>query len=324
VLSGFLITGILFDAIGSRNLFKNFFLRRALRLYPAYIVLLCIVLTMDRATPHFFGVAISYLLYFPNLVRPFYPLIFSLSPMPTHHLWSLAVEEQFYLVWPWIVVGLGNTRRILSVCLYGSIAALLLRLVLVAGVPHLDLLIIYCELPTRADAFLIGAAVAMLVRDRELIAQINLNFVRLLGLMTLTACVAMASFHSFSFENPVVATVGYTLTALGSACLILLALAPTTWTARAFSNPVLGFFGRYSYGIYLYHFPPALYYERYLFPAIVQVVHSALAAKILLSMSILAFSTGAAVVSFRIIEKPFLLMKRRFAFSATAGDLIRS
>jgi peptidoglycan/LPS O-acetylase OafA/YrhL len=142
--------------------------------------------------------------------------------------------------------------------------------------------------------------------------------------MTLAACVAMASFHAFSFDNPMVATVGYTLTALGSACLILLAIVPTTWTARAFSNPVLGFFGRYSYGIYLYHFPPAHYYERYLFPAIVQVVHSALGAKVLLSMSILAFSTGAAVLSFHIVEKPFLLMKKRFAFLAPSRDLIRS
>jgi peptidoglycan/LPS O-acetylase OafA/YrhL len=313
VLSGFLITGILFDTLNTKNFYKNFYMRRVLRLFPVYLVFMCVVLLIARGTvPHLWAVALSYLLYAPNLVRLFDPGIFTVGSVQTGHLWSLAVEEQFYLIWPWIIVSLGSRRRILRFCIYGSIATLALRLILIHVVPASGSFF-YIELPTRADSLLIGAAVAMIFRDPELRSKVRLRYVRIAGLAAAAGFLALGlSIHTFFWQTPPISTWGFSLTAIASAALVFLAMTPGTWTSRIFSNSVLRLYGRYSYGLYLIHFAPKYYYDEVFLPAISNRVHPAWLAGTIGFAIVLAASTAAAVLSFHIIEMPFLKMKKRF------------
>jgi peptidoglycan/LPS O-acetylase OafA/YrhL len=312
VLSGFLITGILFDTLNTKDFYKNFYMRRVLRLFPVYLVFMCVVLVIARGVPHLWGIALSYLLYVSNIVHIFDPDIYTVGPVQTGHLWSLAVEEQFYLIWPWIVVALASRRRILKFSIYGSIATLALRLILIHVVPYSSKFL-YSELPTRADALLIGAAVAMIFRDPELMAKIRLRYVRLAGLAAVAGFAALGLHtHSFFWQTPPINTWGFSLTALASAALIFVAMVPGSLTSRIFSNAALRFYGRYSYGLYLIHFAPKSFYDDVLLPALSSRIHPAWLAGTIGFAIVLAACTAVAVVSFHVIEMPFLKMKKRF------------
>jgi peptidoglycan/LPS O-acetylase OafA/YrhL len=318
VLSGFLITGILFDTLHTKDFYKNFYMRRVLRLFPVYLVFMCIVLVLARGVPHLWAVGLSYLLYVSNIVCLFDPHIYSVGPVQTAHLWSLAVEEQFYLIWPWIVVALGSRRRILRFSIFGSIATLALRLVLIHVVPS-SRGFLYIELPTRADSLLIGAAVAMIFRDPELMAKIRLRYVRLAGFAAVAGFLALGlDIHSFFWQIPPINTWGFSLTAIASASLVFLAVTPGSWTSRIFSNSVLRFYGRYSYGLYLIHFAPKFIYDGVFLPAISNRVHPTWLAGIIAFAIVLAASTAVAVLSFHIIEMPFLKMKKYFESNSRA------
>jgi len=196
------------------------------------------------------------------------------------------------------------------------LAALALRLVL-AQLPFTDLRFLYLELPMRADALLLGAVVAMLYRDPQFMAKLDLRYVRLVGIAALAAFLAMAiHLNSFYFGYAPINTWGLSLTALASAALLLLALTPGTWSNRILSTPMLRFYGRYSYGLYLIHFTVANYCINVLEPAITQQVHAVWLAQLIVFAIVFGGSTVTAVLSFHLIEQPFLKMKRRFDFAA--------
>jgi peptidoglycan/LPS O-acetylase OafA/YrhL len=120
VLSGFLITGILLDSKGAPQYYKRFYVRRALRIVPAYLLLLLLLLVLPligivdrRISWSFIGLSLIYLSNFTN----FFGVAMQYGP-----LWSLAVEEQFYLVWPAAVRNL--SRRTLGLCAVARLADL--------------------------------------------------------------------------------------------------------------------------------------------------------------------------------------------------------
>lgn len=312
VLSGFLITGILFDTLGAIDFYRNFYIRRTLRLFPVYLVFMVVVLVLAFIFgPRPSWIDIPYLLYFSNVVRLWDPILY-VGPTHTGHLWSLAIEEQFYLVWPWIVVALATRGRILRVSLLGAAATLLLRLYLAhLTLPNKDFL--YFELPTRADALLLGAAAAMLFRDRAAMAKIRPAYIFLVGAAAAAAFAVMClKLHSFYWALTPINTWGFTLTSVASAAIVLLAVTHGTRTSRILANPFLRFYGRYSYGLYLFHYAPARYYETVLWPAISSRIHLVWLAGSCYFFLILSVTTVAAVLSFHFIEKPFLRLKNKF------------
>src|SRR4051794_5441003 len=138
VLSGFLITGILYDTLGQRRYFLNFYARRTLRLLPVYLVTFAVVMAIGPA----FGLIYSwwdvpFLLYASNIVEDLrrYPQFGGLG---VSHLWSLAVEEQFYLLWAPAIFLLRSHRRILIACICGAAFSIVLRWVLILhpGFPY--------------------------------------------------------------------------------------------------------------------------------------------------------------------------------------------
>src|SRR5262245_43395916 len=159
VLSGFLITGILLDARDSPSYYRSFFVRRVLRIFPLYYATLLVLLVLLPAlglAPSSFRrdplVELSYWAYFTNWYGPFHPGEDSLS-----HFWSLASEEQFYLLWPF-VVHRRSAEWVMRLCLAIAAASLALRIAMV--VTGFPVQAIYQFLATRMDALALGGAAA--------------------------------------------------------------------------------------------------------------------------------------------------------------------
>lgn len=154
VLSGFLITGILVDARGAQNYFSAFYARRALRIFPLYYFSLAAIWLVFRHLVARPSGVIWYAIYAQNWLPVGGPGI--------GHFWSLAVEEQFYLVWPLIVYA-SSRRRVLQLSVAGIIFANILRVSLWEH--GVETYIVYANPFTRMDALLAGAACACLARD---------------------------------------------------------------------------------------------------------------------------------------------------------------
>ena len=135
VLSGFLITGILFDSLNSDGYFKNFYSRRVLRIFPLYygfmLLLICLTHPLHlewQGTQYILLTYTQNLGLFTKNWTGFRPASF----VNLNHFWSLAVEEQFYFAWPLIVFFVRDVRKLIFTALTLSVAALILRVVLVS------------------------------------------------------------------------------------------------------------------------------------------------------------------------------------------------
>ncbi len=254
VLSGFLITGILLDSRGATNYFRSFWGRRALRIFPPYYVLLLFMLVV---LPALTGRRIEgsehqiwYWLYLSNWVEPFGRII-ALLPHP----WSLAVEEQFYLLWP-LVIFLLSSRGLLRLCAALFVLSLVSRLLLLGTGQSPEA--VYMFTVCRMDALACGAAAAVVIRDPAVRSSFEQNPPRLgwaaAGVLLGTILLTRGARTSWLTE-----TVGYSGLSIGFALGILF-LVCAGWgrgnlATRALSQPFLRAMGRYSYAMYLFHFP---------------------------------------------------------------------
>jgi peptidoglycan/LPS O-acetylase OafA/YrhL len=313
VLSGFLITGILFDTQNDAHYFKNFYARRALRIFPVYYFGLLVLLLFSRWTQVHWGPLQALLfLYLTYPGTMLWPALVHISPViQISHTWSLCVEEQFYLIWPWVIVKLRTPKRILSACGIAILAALALRVgIQAAGVS--ERLWCYTFLFCRMDELAFGAAIAVAMRGPW---QAWLRRAAPPGLIA--GALAMGAMcwwrHNLDHGDAMIGTVGYTILGMSFGSVLILGLQPGSWIARLFSLGVLRVFGKYSYGFYLYHFPllSVLGPMRTLFVA---RVHSyALGGAIYLSVCLLV-NLLVAVASFHWIEAPILRWKDRFQY----------
>jgi peptidoglycan/LPS O-acetylase OafA/YrhL len=252
VLSGFLITGVLLDAKGASGYFRTFYIRRALRVLPLYYGTLVVLLWIaPLAGPD--AAAMSAMLHMRQwwywLHASNFLGILTIrwsAPFYTAHFWSLAIEEQFYALWPVIVLLCGR-RRLLQICASGCVLALALRGALaLAGVREKW---IYEFTPARMDTLLIGAALAVWARDPTGLAR----FVRPARVVFAVALVVHVSLVAadLQWRSAYVAfhTLGYTACATAYGALIILVTAGPL--RRVASARVLRLFGRYGYGIYI-------------------------------------------------------------------------
>jgi len=308
VLSGFLITGILYDSAAAKHKVKNFYIRRSLRIFPLFYAVLFTLLLLSRPLHlHWRPEHITYFLYLSNVVALIYPRLVPPSNwVNLGHLWSLAVEEQFYLLWPFVVWHIRRREILLQLIAVVLIVAPVLRgLLLMEGMsPVTTSRLLF----TRADSLLFGAGVALLVRTpspRRLPAR------GILAGAALVLSICLFAAHGPDASSFWLATVGYSAIAAFCASVIYLAREGDALIAKFFDRSFLRFFGRYSYGLYLFH---GIYfvYLRHLSGSLQDRVHSGLMAQLLIIGFGFAVSVALAVLSYHVFESPFLKLKSRF------------
>jgi len=314
VLSGFLITSILLDAKGSGRgaYFRNFYARRALRILPLYYGIV-FALTVVWPRVHAWTPALAlmernqwwYWLHATNILQ-------AVShgaglPYSTGHFWSLAVEEQFYLVWPFVVWA-SDDRRLLQICIGCIGVAVLLR----AALLPLGDDWIYVLPVTRMDTLACGAALAVLARAPGGLAPYRGLAVRLGIPSAVIWATLYAASTSWRAVDPYFRTVGYTAAAAMYACGIILLL--TTPLGNVVGNPVLRFFGKYSYGMYVFHWPLMLFMAPiYTLAAVMPLLFgSHLPSQLVFLGLATALTSVVAFVSWQAYERHFLALKRFF------------
>jgi peptidoglycan/LPS O-acetylase OafA/YrhL len=338
VLSGFLITGILWESRTARHYFRNFYLRRILRLSPLYYTTLLVIFVLwPLLLPHLSDAArlaaplaaqirdtkqtsacwLWYLTYSVDFLVAFKGYKFP------SHFWTLAVEEHFYLVWPFLIHRIERSKLIV---LTGALAvgALLLRFALY---PFVSPPALYVLTPCRLDGLALGAMIALVMRGKHGPATLQ-RFARVSFPWLLVVIAALAiclrGWRQYGFIEQ---TFGYSLTAALWASLLILTLMEPAWT-HAFSAPWLGFLGKYSYGIYVIHAFLFDYLTR-LFDldtlSQLSPVHAILRAAGFFILTF-ALSILAAMLSWRILEQPFLRLKALFPYesehSASGAELV--
>jgi len=325
VLSGFLITGILLDTRGGPHYFRQFYARRTLRIFPLYYAMLFLYLVIlphsrwaqyipkgDVVLP-----ARYFWLYLSNIAMAMAGS-FGISVLSI--TWSLAIEEQFYLVWP-TVVRFVRGSALLWIALAGVVIPPVLRSVLVLH--GANVIVPYVLTPCRLEPIAVGAILAMMMRsDGWALCQRAARIVVWLALGAIAVTFAVQG-NPTIYGKPM-QTVGYTFFALMFGALLVLSVSARPGNAlfRVTNLKLLRFFGRYSYAAYLLQPMVVVFMRRSFirperFPAI---AHSHIPAQLLFYAVGFSASMGLAVLSWHLWEKHFLRLKALFPYGRVPGD----
>jgi peptidoglycan/LPS O-acetylase OafA/YrhL len=323
VLSGFLITGILYDARNKPNYFRNFYMRRLLRIFPLYYGVLALVFWVAPLVPPLRGPTLDYLvdrqawawLYAVNFYIAKHGE-WSLSYLD--HFWSLSIEEHFYFAWPLVVFLLARRPRVLiAASLTASLGAMLARFV--GSAAGLSWWTTYVFTPFRLDGLALGAFLAVTARQPGGLDRLARALPRAAaaagGLLAVTfVWTRLVSRQGLELVLPVRASLILVLLA----CLLVWALlAPErSVTSRFFRSRSLVFLGTYSYGVYVYHHFISYYLttNRTELELARWLGSHGLAVALQATLGASA-SLAIAYLSYELFEKRFLGLKRLFESS---------
>ena len=320
VLSGFLITGILYDTHNEPRHFRNFYMRRFLRIFPLYYGVLALVFFVAPLIPLLRGPTLDYLvdrqawawLYAVNI---YIAKQGDWSFSYLEHFWSLAIEEHFYFFWPLVVFVLAcRPRALIAVSLATALCAMLARLT--GSLMGLSWWTTYTLTPFRLDGLALGAFLAVTARQpgglERLTRALPLVVAVFGGLLAVTfVWTRLVSREGLELILPVRAA----LILMLLACLLVWALiAPErSATSRFFRGRSMVFLGTYSYGLYVYHHFISYYLTTN--RTDLELAHwlgSHLAAVALQATLGVSASLALAYLSYELFEKRFLRLKRLF------------
>ena len=231
------------------------------------------------------------------------------------HYWSLGIEEQFYLIWPWIVYKSSTTKRVLQIATGAAVVSLLLRFILLAM--HVSPEIIYRNTFTRMDALLIGAACACLLRDPSCTAYLRRYAAWMWIVPLVTLAIVREATRPFAYQAPGVQGLGLTAIALSYAALlvgVVLTIGAPSVPQRFFCSRVMITFGKYSYAAYIWHQLVRELVEK----LEMNTLHERLPALINIALMIAA-TLVFSMASFAFIERPFLAFKSHFKPSLSSS-----
>jgi peptidoglycan/LPS O-acetylase OafA/YrhL len=250
VLSGFLIGGILLDSKNSPTYFPTFYLRRIYRIFQLYYLMISLLMIGSLLFPSSY-LFVSQMPKWPFLF--FAQNIFGIahSPLLVGVTWSLAVEEQFYLLLPFAVRRLSR-RAMLILAIVCIVGAPILRTILFHWGVSWDL--IRAPLPCRADALALGVLTAILVRNEAATMWVRQNIKAGYFYFAILLCCALATlkFQETRYTETIVISL---LDQMYFCLLVLLLLSPLRAMTWIFRSKWLGWLGKVSYCTYLIHWP---------------------------------------------------------------------
>lgn len=310
VLSGFLITGILIDERSSPVYFRTFFARRILRIVPVYVAFMLFSLWLSPllgATTSAEALRLRELQawYWSYSINVFIALHgWDAAAGGTSHLWSLAVEEQFYLLWP-VAVLLIPPRVLPRVALACVAAAELCRIafVLVGAREEVNYVLLF----TRIDTLAIGALLSCAVRNPDLLKKVDRWRGPLVAVALLALIATVLIQHALDFRRSLTQVLAFPAIAIFSGAFVLDAARNRRWLSAL----PLRFFGRYSYGMYIWHIAVLTVVANAFhdhFPSMLPT--SSLGNYALYVVVAMATTVGVALLSWYLIEQPFLRLKR--------------
>jgi peptidoglycan/LPS O-acetylase OafA/YrhL len=266
VLSGFLIAGILVDSRNKGDYYRKFYIHRALRILPPYYFLLLVLtgamfiwkgqyfqLTKGWGSPFWFFIYVGNFIFASSAAWP--RAVMAFGP-----LWSLQIEEQYYLAFPFIVknLSLKLLKRFMWLML---LASPVIRTVLYLYNPNNPFLQ-YVLSPCRLEGFALGALIAIRFREGEW--NISKRFLTCLSAALVAGLVLFTAFNTpvYPFESWATVfnrTIGFTISSITCACLVLWLIVFQGSRLTAFlRGRFIIYLGKISYGTYLYHIPVAL------------------------------------------------------------------
>ncbi len=314
VLSGFLITGILYDTRESAHFFRNFYARRMLRIFPLYyaVIFTLMAVSLVQGYRWFPGGTLLYLSYLHTLSIG--PVGYTTAPwVNINHLWSLAIEEQFYFVWPLAVFALRSRRRIaLGAALLACASVAVRCWVYATGVILVHPYATYSWTPSRLDGLLVGAMLAMLVRSHWRADVLRWAPPVFLCGIVASLLLLMTARDMWPLYHPLLGITGYPLFALTFAGLVGWSLRSGSAASRVCGSGFLRLFGRYSYGLYVYHFILHRFLTDRVHDAVEAHTGSKLVALLLSGAVTAGLSLAVAMLSFHYFESPILRFKRYF------------
>lgn len=321
VLSGFLITGILVRSRENpEHYFRNFYMRRSLRIFPLYYayLLLYFVLVIKLNLIKFDQSRIAQAseempwlwIYGTGLLiaKNGEFLVASIN-----HLWTLAIEEHFYFIWPAIIY-FCSPRVVLKICTGGILAVLALRLVLQAF--DISPIVLHVLTPTRMDSFMAGGLAAIILKE----PYFSYERIYFFSLRCAIACFAVIFAAAiwkggWLWGDAFTQSLGYTLLSCGFATAIVATLlAPSdSLAARICSARWLRFFGHYGYALYVVHVPINIMVARLLPQArLAEKLASFTLGLVTHAAIVTVLSVAVALASWHLLEKHFLRLKSRF------------
>lgn len=348
VLSGFLITGILFDSRNDPHRARNFYVRRTLRIFPLYYFIIFVtVISFPLAHWKWSLYWLAWPAYLANFL-PFIshavttsggplqlaayawlrPAAIPLFTLFLGHFWSLCVEEQFYFLWPWIVFFVPSKRVLIWICSAAVVFVPLLRVLAQHYAPEwmLDAGLLDRATPFQVDSLLLGGLVALMLRGK------HTNLLFFVGKITafcagivISLALVPAILRSFpawgtNYVYPAWEfTWGLSFINLFAAALIVCALRPSGFLFRVLSISPLRWMGRISYGAYIYHGIPAEIYRG----TTVGFAHryTLIGDHFTLFKCLFALFCTLAIswLSFEYLESTFLNLKERWTVSAATA-----
>jgi peptidoglycan/LPS O-acetylase OafA/YrhL len=312
VLSGFLITGNLLDAQGADNYFSAFFGRRALRILPLYYTVLLVAFVIAPllvAVPEQMRLTeshqVSLWTFVTNWTEPYDGGVYGFG-----HFWSLAVEEQFYLIWPFIVARC-RPETLLRVCAAAVVISLLARCAMVAT--HFSPDTLYMFTICRMDALALGAGAAALIRIPQAYERLCKNALRIAAAAVVCLIVTAVVTRGFGMHEVGSQTVGYSVLSLTFTLGILLTVLPARGALgmlmEVLSSKPLRLIGRYSYGMYVLHLPLHVFFTGPLFHRLAP--HPTAAESFAYAAIMTGVSFALAALSYELFERRFLKLKNK-------------
>lgn len=315
VLSGFLITGILIEAKGKPTPIKTFYARRTLRIFPLYylsLVAIIFVWPAFSASPENFTlIKHNQAWYWSYLTNVLIVTDLPLGSVDAAHFWSLAVEEQFYMVWPFIVlfVSIPTLRRI---CIFVIFSALIFRTSSYFwGWGHSPA---YVLTISRLDALGIGALVSTILREPILRDRLIRHIPKIFVALTLLFIAVVALQGSFR-RGPLMLSIGLTLLAGIFAIVVgTAANEQQPLLRRVLEGHFLRFFGKYSYAMYIFH-PFIMEWMNQWFPSMIKSAgwfSTGIPKFFVFTIVGLGITSIAALLSWNLVERWFLTLKKCF------------